>query len=293
MRPKSILIILTATLLAATAVTGVEINTTLMHSTYRIEGPTGEPNKVTFGTVFIMGIPDPNKPGIGWSVLVTAAHVLDKIAGEKATIYLRRKTTKRHFKKERYELQIRNGTKRLWVRHPTADIAVMKVTLPDFALKQTEEIPALSTELFANDSIFEKYEIHPGDELLCLGYPLGAEANPSGFPILRAGRIASYPLTPAKDVKYILFTFEVFEGNSGGPVYFVDKSRFYGGSLHLNKRLEYVIGVVSKETYSLPPGVKQTEINRDRARYEHRRLKLAIVVPAHFIKETLELLDKK
>ena len=30
-----------------------------------------------------------------------------------------------------------------------------------------------------------------GDELLCLGYPLGAEANDAGFPILRSGKIAS------------------------------------------------------------------------------------------------------
>ena len=169
----------------------------------------------------------------------------------------------------------------------------MKVVLPDFVSKQAQEKPVLSIALLADDTMMEKYEIHPGDEVLCLGYPLGAEANPSGFPILRPGKISSYPLTPAKEVKHILFSFEVFDGNSGGPVYFVDKDRYYGGTTHLGERIQCLVGIVSGEQYKIPPSVKPTEILSDRSRYEHLRLKLAIVVPAHFIKETLDLFDKK
>ncbi|MBV8682505.1 MAG: serine protease, partial [Caulobacteraceae bacterium] len=44
-------------------------------------------------------------------------------------------------------------------------------------------------------------------------------ANTAGFPILRAGRVASYPLGPSKAFPTFLLDFRVFPGNSGGPVY--------------------------------------------------------------------------
>jgi hypothetical protein len=40
--------------------------------------------------------------------------------------------------------------------------------------------------------------------------------GPFGFPILRAGRIASYPILPTADTKTILLDFPVLPGNSGG-----------------------------------------------------------------------------
>jgi len=146
----------------------------------------------------------------------------------------------------------------------------MKIDLPVFVAKQTKEIPMLSTDLLADDKIMERFEIHPGDELLCLGYPLRAEVF--GFSILRSGKIASYPLLPAKDTKTFLFDFEVFKGNSGGPVYFVDKGRRYGGTAHVAESIQFVAGIVTRQ---------------------HEKLRLAVVVPAYFIKETLALLDKK
>lgn len=270
MRTGLLISVFAIALLSGAALAEFEINTTLMHYTYRIEGPTGKPNEVKYGTVFVMGIPDANRPGKGQAVLVTAAHVLEGISGETATIFLRKKTVDGKFKKVDHVLQIRKGKKLLWVSHPTVDVAVMKIDLPVFVSKQAEEFPSLSTAHLADDEMMEKYEIHPGDELLCLGYPL--RANVSGFSILRSGKIASYPLTPAKDRKSFLFDFEVFKGNSGGPVYFVDKGRRYGGTTHVGETIQFVAGIVTRQ---------------------HEKLCLAFVVPAHFIKETLALLDKK
>jgi hypothetical protein len=227
---------------------------------------------VKYGTVFVMGVPDANRPGKSQAVMVTAAHVLEGISGETATIYLREKIAERKFRNHAHILQIRKGKEPLWVRHPDADVAIMRITLPDYVLKQAKEIPGLSTNLLADDEMIDKYEIHPGDQLQCLGYPLGNRANVSGFSILRSGKIASYPLIPAKDTKTFLFDFEVFPGNSGGPVYFVDEGRTYGGITHVGETIQFVAGLVSKQ---------------------HEKLRLAKVVPAHFIKETLELLDKK
>lgn len=264
--------VLVIVLLSGTTLAEFEINTTLMHYTYRIVGPTGKPNEVKYGTVFVMGIPDTNRPGKGQLVLVTAAHVLEGISGEKATVHVREKMADGKFRKVAHVLQIRKGRKPLWVRHPAADVAVMKIALPAFISKQADEIPLLSTDQLADDEMMERFEIHPGDELLCLGYPLGKGANVSGFSILRSGKIASYPLTPAKDTKTFLFDFEVFPGNSGGPVYFVEKGRKYGGIIHMAETIQFIAGLVTRQ---------------------HEELRLAVVVPAHFIKETLALLDEK
>ncbi len=296
MRTRLMLSILVMGLLTGTVMAGVEINTTLMNDTYRIEGPSGKPNEVTYGTGFIMGIPYPSRPGKGLFVLITAAHVLEKISGEKAKIYLRRKISKGKFVKVPRELRIRKGNKPLWVRHPIADVAVMKVALPLFVSKQTEKIPMLSINLLADDKTMEKFEIHPGDRLFCLGYPLGVEANQSGFPILRSGTIASYPLTPAKDIKSFLFDFEVFNGNSGGPVYFVEEGRSYGGNINIGEKIQFVVGIITEQKYGVRSSTK-LERSRESFRLEiikkRERLKLAIVVPAYFIKETLNLLNQK
>lgn len=272
-------------LLSNAALAAIEINTTLAQYTYKIEGPTEKPNIVTRGTVFIMGIPNPDRPGKGRILLVTAAHVLKNISGPKAKIYLRQKLAKGKYKKVPRELIIREDNKPLWTPHPEVDIAVMKISLPIFIFEQAKDMPLLSTDLFADDAIMEKFEIHPGDELLCLGYPKGAEANPAGFPILRGGRIASFPLTPVKDIKSFLFDFQIYGGNSGGPVYFVDKNRRYGGRMHLGETIQCVIGVVTQQKYAIH--------HLSEKQFKMTKLNLAGVVPAYFIKETIDILMKK
>ena len=58
-----------------------ELNTLLMNSTFEILGPSKEVGKVNNGTVFMLGRPIKEEPSRGYFVLVTAAHVLDDIAG--------------------------------------------------------------------------------------------------------------------------------------------------------------------------------------------------------------------
>jgi hypothetical protein len=273
-----------------------EINEAVMRSTFRLEGPTGKPSEVTYGTGFLMAIPIPSQPGKGQAVLVTAAHVLAKISGENARIYLREESARRKFTRMPHQVRIRDGNTALWVQHPSADVAVIKMPVPLFMSKGAYA-GLLSTDLLADDATLEKFEIHPGDELLCLGYPLGAEANPQGFPILRSGKIASFPLTPAADVRTFLYDFEVFGGNSGGPVYFVDKDRTYGGVTHLGETVYSLVGLVTEEKYQPLRSLKLLEDGPDRTRYEitetRERLRLAVVVPAQFIKETLDILAKR
>lgn len=275
----------------------VDINTQLTHYTFKIEGPAKKPDTTTYGTIFLMGIRNTNTLSQGSGVFITAAHVLEDISGSTAKIFLRRKVSGGTYEKVPFGLTIRNEGKPLWVRHPEVDVAVMPAdSLPQFVKDFSTEIPLPSIGLLANDAKFEKYEIHIGDELLCLGYPFGIEANASGFPILRSGRIASFPLTPASDVRSFLFDFEVFSGNSGGPVYFVESNRTYGKQMRMGETLKMLVGVVSQQQYHLSKSVK-TEVSLEGKRWEiaekREALALAIVVPAHFIEETVALLNQE
>jgi hypothetical protein len=232
------------------------------------------------GTIFILGEPMKGESDRAYYVLVTANHILDKMKGDEAIIFLREKIDD-SYRKIAYPITIRKKGEPLWVRHPEVDIAAMYINLPNDI-----DFPSLSISTLADDKIFEKYEIRPGDELLCLGFPFGREANPAGFPILRSGRIASYPIIPSKETKYFLFDFEVFKGNSGGPVYCVlSGERFFNGTLNLGIYLQYIVGLISEE---------YIETEEIKTLYEEQKitypLALAKVIHASFIKETIELL---
>ena len=254
----------------------MDINTILMRSTFKIAGSG------SLGTAFIIGKPIPNKQEQAFYVLVTAAHVLRDIKGEQATLFLRKKQGDDFFKFP-HAIQIRNGKQKLWKEHPNADVAVMYLNLPNEA-----DISFLPTSLLATDNLLEKYEIHPGDVLSCLGYPLGAEANKEGFPILRSGQIASYPITPTKKVQTFLFDFRVFGGNSGGPVYFVESNRSYGRATRLGETIQFFAGLVSQEKLVEEEIRSLTETRRAK-----HPLSLAVVVHASLILETIELLPPK
>ena len=184
------------------------------------------------------------------------------------------------YEKIPWEISIRKEGKNLWINHPEVDVSAMYVALP-----KDIDIALLPISILADDETFDKFEIHPGDELLCLGYPFSAEANKAGFPILRSGKIASFPIVPAKETKSFLFDFEVFKGNSGGPVYFVQSTaRAYGGATHIGT-IQFIAGLVSEEH------IITEEIT---SLYEKQRkvypLALAKVIHASFIKETIEML---
>ena len=210
-----------------------ELSTTLMRSTFKITGSK------KFGTAFIVGKQIPDTLGQAFYVLVTAAHVLRDIEEDEATLWLRKKEGD-NFSRLYWKVPIRQSKKPLWIEHPEADIAVMYVKLPKVA-----DIEFLPLSFLATDKELKDYQIHPGDGLFCLGFPLGAEANEAGFPILRSGTIASFPLFPTSKTKTFLFDFAVFGGNSGGPVYFEDTNRSNRGAIKLGEVLH--IGLVSEQ----------------------------------------------
>jgi len=254
-----------------------DISTRLMRSTFKIQGKNKKGTNI-FGTVFIVAEQDIKDPNFGYYVLLTAAHVLEDIKDNTATIILRRLTGDT-FVKYPYSINIRDNGKPLWVRHPKVDVAAMRVGLPKDA-----DIHLIATNLLATDKMLEKYEIHPGDDLLVLGYPYGQEANEAGFPILRSGKIASFPLTPTEKTLSFLLDFPVYEGNSGGPVFLYSQNRFYGGRINLGL-VKFVVGIVSRE-WKLTEKLKTL----DEFIIREHKLGLAVIIHARFLKDLVEML---
>jgi S1-C subfamily serine protease len=259
-------------LVAAAGQQQLDISTILMRSTFKIEG------EGTLGTIFIMGEPSPDKRDKLYYVLITAAHVLEGIKSDVAILHLRKQDGNK-FIRFHYPIQIRKEGIPLWTRHPDVDVAAMRIRLPRDA-----DIRLISTTLLGTDKILEQYAVHPGDQLLVFGFPYGAEANEAGFPILRSGRIASYPLTPTRKTKTFLLDFQVFKGNSGGPVLFYAENRVYGGGTHIGI-IRFIIGVVSGER-------ELTEHVRTIRETVERKHNLALAVVAHsgFVADLLKML---
>lgn len=250
-----------------------EINTQLMETTFRITGPSSkQAGATTGGTVFLMGKPIGN--GKASYVMVTAAHVFDDIAGEQAAITFHYKDADGKYRQVEYPIKIRDGDRALYTKHSSVDVAALYVQMP----AQFQSVKILDIALLLKDEWITQFEIHPGDELLCLGFPLFASGE-HGYPILRGGTIASYPLVPQKEYKTWLFDFRVFPGNSGGPVYFADRNRTYGKVTHLGETIQFVVGLVTQQAFAPLVG------NRD--------LQLGIIIPATYIRETLDMLPAK
>jgi hypothetical protein len=261
--------VLAAILFWAPGSYSLDLNVLLMESTFRIAGPARDADKASVGTAFLMHRPTKREPGRALYVLVTAAHVLNDISGDEAVLLLRTRSSDGSFAPLEHRIPIRNKGVPLWTQPPGVDVAVMYVAVPKEA-----HVSHLSRDLLATDRIFVHYDIHPGDELFSLGYPFGLPANSAGFPILRSGTIASYPLVPARKYPAFLYDFQVYEGNSGGPVYFSASSRITGGGRR-EQSVHFIAGLVSQH-----------------AKIDGQRLQLASVVPAQFIREAIDSLQE-
>lgn len=262
-----------------------EFNSVLMEATFKIEGPGAVQGSTSFGTCFILGRPLKEQPGKLRYVLVTAAHVLDNIKADEALLHLRKRTASGYADLPA-RFKIRANGKALWTHHadPQVDVAVTYLGLPDEAY--ITKVPLVSTDLLVDDYRLRALDVHPGDELLCLGFPHGIAVGPGFFPVLRSGKIASYPVVPTAETKVMLFDFHVFPGNSGGPVYFDQTARGVHGGLAVGTQ-RFIAGLVTQSVFHASR-VQGQNITLE----QQESLDLGVVIHAHFIREALEQLPK-
>jgi hypothetical protein len=247
-----------------------DFNTTMTKATFKLVNPKST------ATAFLLAEPSAAKPGdVEW-ILVTAGHAMEEAPGDFATLMLRKKRGD-EYEKIPFTIRLRRDGKPLWKKHPSADIAVMRISAPP----EGTEPPRLPLDLLANDEAYKKYELHPGDYVHSCGYPHKNEANQSGFALTRMGTISSFPLVPAKIVRTFFVDLNVFEGDSGGPLYIAENNRTYDGKVQPGE-VRLILGVV----------VAQQQLNEElHAEYEsitiHHRLGLAVIVPSYFVRETI------
>jgi hypothetical protein len=246
----------------------MDLSVELMHATVQLEQPLGNGTR-TVGTGFLISEAGPD--GRPRTVLVTANHVFQQMPGQLARIGYRFQNPDGSWSYSPQPLRIRDqGGHALWTRHPARDVAAITITAPPEFAKA-----AIPENYLASDDTFTKYRVEAGDELMALGFPRGLAANQAGFPILRSGRIASYPVAPAKAFPTFLLDFSVFPGNSGGPVFMHNEARRPpGGEAEAPQDVEFIAGLLTQ----------QVELNNE-------RLEIGIVTHAKYIRETLNLLD--
>jgi S1-C subfamily serine protease len=232
----------------------------LMAATVEVEQPLPD-GRHMIGTGFL--ISDPTPDGRPRTVLVTAAHVLNKMPGAKANIGYRVQDKDGGWRYDPKPMAIRAHGAPLWARDADRDVAAIEVQAPpEFARA------AIPLAWLAGGDAFARPTIGPGDEMLILGYPQGLSANPAGFPILRSGRVASPVDSPDVSPTFLL-DFRVFPGNSGGPVFTTAANGEPG------KTAPVVVGMLTQ----------QVELNNE-------RLEIGVVTAAPFIRDAVALLDK-
>ncbi|MFN3817170.1 trypsin-like serine peptidase [Brevundimonas sp.] len=243
-----------------------DLTVSLINATVQLDQPQGDGTR-TVGTGFL--IDAPRADGTPRVVLITAGHVFDRMPRQDARIGWRVPLSDGNWRFTPAPLTIRDAEEEpLWVSHPDHDVAVMSIEAPDAFARA-----AIPIGWLADGYTFERFDVAPGDEMMSLGFPRGLSANRAGFPILRVGRIASYPLSPVVAFPTFLVDFTVFPGNSGGPVFLTGSARMRPGVPQPEH--PFIAGVLTQ----------QVEMNSE-------RLGIGVVVHASYIRETIQLLDE-
>lgn len=237
----------------------------LINATVQLDQAQGDGTR-TVGTGFL--IQAPRSDGSPRIVLVTAAHVFDRMPAVEARIGWRTALADGDWKFDPQPLRIRDRENApLWYQIEGRDIAVMEIVAPEAFARA-----AIPQGWLADRDSFEALQVGPGDELLSLGFPRGLSANRAGFPILRVGRVASYPLAPVAAFPTFLLDFTVFPGNSGGPVFWTPTARRRPGT--------------AEPTHPFIAGLLTQEV-----KVKDEQLDIGIVTHAQFIREAITLLD--
>lgn len=237
----------------------VDLAVELIQATVQLEASYGDGTR-NVGTGFLISAPDAE--GAPHIVLVTAGHVLERMPGAVMTIGYRTAGENGAWKYQPQKVEIRRDGRPLWVTAADHDVSAVEV-------EPTAEVraDAIPISWLADDDAFDAADIGPGDEMMALGYPWGLSANGAGFPILRAGKVASYPIAPTWQYPTFLLDFSVFPGNSGGPV-FVREGK--GADARL-----LVTGIMTQ----------QLEMN-------DQPLEIGVVTQAQFVRQAIAELDK-
>jgi hypothetical protein len=239
-----------------------------MMATYKIA------NRDSTATCFVISHIVDSQDGQQDLLLITAAHVLEKMSGDECRIVVRAKQDDSSFERMEIPLKVRSNNQPLWVRHPRMDVAALKMELPT-----GHPIVGLDFEQLSKESDLPEIGFQPSGEVWIPGFPAQLESSQSGFPVLRRGTLASFPLTPIKSNETFILNSDTFGGDSGAPV--LMRSRQSNDQAEKLSIVGLVIGQHRETTKTVSPLEE---------RVFHRPISLAIAVHSDFIRQTVELI---
>lgn len=243
--------------------------TRVLHATLKVVHPRST------ATGLLVELPEGISAEPRTCALVTANHVFEQTVGESTTLVLRKLVPDGTYARQDLSVQIRDKETARWTKHPKLDVAVLKVEIP--ADVATTPIPHAS---LADEPALKTTGLRVGSRLLTMGYPVRFEANGAGFPVVRQGVIASFPLIPVARHPLFLIDMTAFPGDSGGPVFTAPRE----ASVETPDP-PLVVGLITGQVRN---DEKTQTLMEERV--VHHSLGLAVVVQAQYIRETIELL---
>ncbi|MEI7948426.1 MAG: hypothetical protein WCJ02_17125 [bacterium] len=204
-------------------------------------------------------------------ILVTADHALAKAKGDFVLVVCRRKNSAGVWERYDHKVIIRNDEKKLWVSHPTQDIAALRFSMPPNVVYQALDLSQIAEE---KELVASKMTV--GTDLFFFSYPGLVEANSAAFPLYRPCVIAGYPLFPTKQFPVYRLSMPAHGGDSGAPVSLAKTAN--------GKPL--IVGLVTARMLNddkLETKGEHIEFKRD--------LDIGCMVQSPFIRETIQLLD--
>lgn len=227
----------------------------MMWSTYPLASGKG------MGTGFVVACRDAGS-GETIPVVVTSVHVLSTVGKGPLMLGARVPDELGEAEVAVLQFQPRKGRAPFYVRHAHQDVAAFPLELPEaFA-----ELISLPTFLEEKAISPRPRALRTGTEVSFVGFPDVLPGTAGAFPILRTGRIASYPPDATAADGLFLVNSDVYPGDSGAPVFAAGA----GGRPEL-------VGMIIRRVAT-----------RDRD-FSH----LAIAVNANAIRETLQLVRER
>lgn len=189
----------------------------MMWSTYPLATLKGA------ATGFVINRHDASAPGGKVPVVFTSVHVLDTLGKGPLIIGFRMPDSAGDAQVSllAYTPPEQKGKGLFYVRHPQHDIAAFAMHLPP-EIAGRAKVPSCLDEKTLSPG---GRSLHSGMEVSFLGYPEVLPGTEGAFPVLRSGRVASYPVGTPQAHGRFLINSDVYPGDSGAPVFVTGRGR--------------------------------------------------------------------